>query len=44
MTLDRSDLITVVGTLALIVGLALIHPALLLVAAGYVAIANSGRN
>lgn len=38
---DRFDALAAVGVLALIVGLTLIHPALLLVAGGYFAVTNA---
>ena len=43
MTIDRSDIFTLVGLLAIVVGLAIVHPALLLVAVGYVALVNARR-
>ena len=43
MSLDRTDNVAIAGAVARIVGLFLIHPALLLVAAGYLAVTNTRR-
>lgn len=41
--MDRYDLLAAAGVLALIAGLILVHPALLLVAGGYFAVTNAAE-
>lgn len=35
MTIDRTDILAACGALAMVIGIGLVHPALILVAAGY---------
>lgn len=43
MTIDRSDLLAVLGVVAIVVGIILVHPALLLIAGGYLAVTYTRR-